>query len=143
MSIDELFSIDKFDRVDYFDEREDEWTRDELLKIVELANKEEDGQLLNSIAMHPLSTQEDLKHYALSGQFNTGTIKSVLLNDNCSEDILRSLYNLNSESEIFNYARVSDDREYGEGAFNKYVNSYIDQFNELAREHKNFPTDLK
>ena len=57
MSIEKLFNTNKFDRDDYFNEKWDEWNRDELLTIVEKANLDEDGVVIGSIAGHPLSNQ--------------------------------------------------------------------------------------
>ena len=145
MSVEKLFNTDRFDRSDYFDEDEqwDTWTRDDLLMIVEKANMDEDSGLINGVAGHPLSTEEDLKNYALSGKFPIGVIKSVLMNDNCSEEIIRGLYNKSSDDNIFDFIRVYDVKRYGDGAFEKYVKSYIDSINNLAKDHKNFPDDLK
>jgi hypothetical protein len=38
---------------------------------------------------------------------------------------------------------VNDDKKWGDGSFEKYINSYIESINELAKAHKNFPADLK
>ena len=145
MSVEKLFNTDRFDRDDYFNEDEvwDRWTRDDLLMIVEKANWSEDIGLINCVAGHPLSTEEDLKNYALSGKFPIGVIKSVLMNDNCSEEIIRGLYNKSSDDNIFDFIRVNDVKKYGDGAFEKYVKSYIDSINNLSKDHKNFPDDLK
>ena len=147
MSVEKLFNTDRFDRSDYFveDEQWDTWTRDDLLMIVEKAKAtmDENSILINDVAGHPLSTVEDLKNYALSGKFSIGVIKSVLMNDNCSEEIIRGLYNKSSDDNIFDFIRVNDVKKYGDGAFEKYVKSYIDSINNLAKDHKNFPDDLK
>jgi hypothetical protein len=143
MSVENLFNLDFFDRDDYFNEKWDEWTRDELILIVEKANLDEDLGIINNIANHPLSTEDDLKNYALSGKFGSGVIKAVLMNDNCSEEIIRDLYNRTANDKIFNFDRVNDDKKWGDGSFEKYINSYIVSINELAKAHKNFPADLK
>ncbi|MEJ6663268.1 MAG: hypothetical protein QNL31_03105 [Flavobacteriaceae bacterium] len=147
MSVEKLFNTDRFDRSDYFEEDEqwDTWTRDDLLMIVEKAKAtmDENSILINDVAGHPLSTVEDLKNYALSGKFSIGVIKRVLMNDNCSEEIIRGLYNKSSDDNIFDFIRVNDVKKYGDGAFEKYVKSYIDSINNLAKDHKNFPDDLK
>lgn len=143
MSVERLFTEEMFDRDDYFNETWDEWSRDELLMIVEKANLDEDLGVINNIARHPLSTEDDLKNYALSGKFGQGVIKAVLMNDNCSEEIIRKLYNRSADDKIFNFNRVNDDKRWGDGSFQKYINSYIESINVLARAHKNCPADLK
>ena len=143
MSVEKLFSTSKYDRREYFNENKDEWTREDLLAIVERANLDEDLTVINLIAQHPKSSEDDLKHYALSGKFGQGVIKSVLMNRNCSEEIIRGLYDKSADDKIFDYNRENDDKQWGEGSFEQYVISYIEGINELARKHKNFPVDLK
>ena len=143
MSIEKLFNTNKFDRDDYFNEKWDEWNRDELLTIVEKANLDEDGVVIGSIAGHPLSTEDDLKNYALSGKFGIGVIKRVLMNENCSEEIIRGLYDKSPEDKIFDFVREDTIKNYGDDAYDKYSESYINSINALAKEHKNFPEDLK
>ena len=144
MSVLKLFKLeDFFDREDYFNEKWDEWTREDLIQIVEKVNLDEDLGIIINIANHPLSTEDDLRNFALSGMFGIGVIKAVLMNDNCSEDIIRDLYNRCADDKVFNFNRVKDDKKWGPGSFEKYISSYIKSINELAEAHKNFPADLK
>ena len=143
MSIEKLFDTDKFDRDDYFNEKWDEWTRDDLLTIVEKANLDEDAVVIGSIAGHPLSTEDDLKTYALSGKFGMGVIKCVLMNDNCNEEIIRGLFDKSSDDKIFDFVKKDTIRQWGDDAYDKYSESYINSINDLAKDHKNFPEDLK
>ena len=143
MSIEKLFDTDKFDRDDYFNEKWDEWTRDDLLTIVEKANLDEDAVVIGSIAGHPLSTEDDLKTYALSGKFGIGVIKSVLMNENCTEEIIRGLYDKSSDDKIFDFVKEDTIKKWGDEAYDKYSESYINSINNLAKDHKNFPDDLK
>lgn len=143
MSIDKLFETNKFDRDDYFNEKWDEWTRDDLLTIVEKANLDEDGVVIGSIACHPLSTVEDLKSFSLSGKYGIGVIKCVLMNDNCTEEIIRELYDKSSDDKIFDFVKEDNIKNYGDDAYDKYSESYINSINDLALNHKNFPDDLK
>ena len=143
MSIEKLFDTDKFDRDDYFNEKWDEWTRDDLLTIVEKANLDEDAVVIGSIAGHPLSTEDDLKTYALSGKFDIGVIKSVLMNENCTEEIIRGLYDKSSDDKIFDFVKEDTIKKWGDEAYDKYSESYINSINNLAKDHKNFPDDLK
>ena len=143
MSIEKLFDTDKFDRDDYFNEKWDEWTRDDLLTIVEKANLDEDAVVIGSIAGHPLSTEDDLKTYALSGKFGIGVIKSVLMNENCTEEIIRGLYDKSSDDKIFDFVKEDTIKKWGDEAYDKYSESYINSINTLAKDHKNFPDDLK
>ena len=143
MSIEKLFDTDKFDRDDYFNEKWDEWTRDDLLTIVEKANLDEDAVVIGSIACHPLSTEDDLKTYALSGKFGIGVIKSVLMNENCTEEIIRGLYDKSSDDKIFDFVKEDTIQQWGDDAYDKYSESYINSINTLAKDHKNFPDDLK
>ena len=55
MSVEKLFSASKYDRREYFNENKDEWTREDLLAIVERANLDEDLTVINLIAQHPKS----------------------------------------------------------------------------------------
>ena len=143
MSIEKLFDTDKFDRDDYFNEKWDEWTRDDLLTIVEKANLDEDAVVIGSIAGHPLSTEDDLKTYALSGKFGIGVIKSVLMNENCTEEIIRGLYDKSSDDKIFDFVKEDTIKKWGDEAYDKYSESYINSINTIAKDHKNFPDDLK
>ena len=143
MSIEKLFDTDRFDRDDYFNEKWDEWTRDDLLTIVEKANLDEDAVVIGSIACHPLSTVDDLKSFALSGKFGVGVIKSVLMNENCTEEIIRGLYDRTPDDKIFDFVKEDTIKEYGDEAYNEYSESYINSINTIAKDHKNFPDDLK
>lgn len=142
MSVKKIFNLEFFDRDDYFIEKWEEWTRDELIMIVEKANLDEDLGVINNIARHPLPTEDDLKYYSLSGKFGQGVIKAVLMNNNCGEKIIRDLYDRSADDKIFNFNRVNDDKKWGDGSFQKYINSYIESINVLARAHKNCPPDL-
>jgi len=143
MSIEKLFETDKWDRDDYFNEKSNDWTRDDLLTILEKANIEEDSLVIGSIAGHPESTVDDLKLLALSGKYGVGVIYNVLLNNNCTEEIIRELYNKNSDDKVFEYEKKKNIEEWGQEAWDKYKETYITKINGYCLAHKNCPEDLK
>ena len=143
MSIDKLFETDRWDRDDYFNEKWDDWTRDDLLTIVEKADMVEDSLVICSIACHPQSSVDDLKLFALSGKYDATIIYRVLLNDNCTEEIIRELYNKTSDNKIFEATKKKNIIDYGEKGWDEYKGGYITKINNYCLEHKNFPDDLK
>ena len=143
MSVDKLFETNKWDRDDYFNEKWDEWSRDDLLAILERADISVDALLVGSIALHPQSSVDDLKLLALSGKYTVGVIYRVLLNDNCTEEIIRELYNKASDNKIFEATKKENIKNWGEKAWDEYKEGYVTKINNYCLEHKNCPDDLK
>ena len=143
MSVNKLFETNKWDRDDYFNEKWDEWSRDDLLAILEWADISVDALLVGSIALHPQSSVDDLKLLALSGKYTVGVIYRVLLNDHCTEEIIRELYNKASDNKIFEATKKENIKNWGEKAWDEYKEGYVTKINNYCLEHKNCPDDLK
>jgi len=65
------------------------------------------------------------------------------MNENCTEEIIRGLYDKSSDDKIFDFVKEDTIKKWGDEAYDKYSESYINSINNLAKDHKNFPDDLK
>ena len=145
MSVEELFNLEPDERDELFCEKED-WTSEEIDKIIDKINygqNIDEDILLGSTASHPETSMKHLESFALSGKYGSGMIISVLLNDNCSEEILRGVYNKSSDDQIYTYTKMDNVGEYGKDGWEKYKTNIIEKVNGFVLKHSNCPDDLK
>ncbi len=145
MSIEKLFDLDPSDRDDYFMEYWD-WSSDELKIILDKINygdNSDNNILVHSIATHPQTNIDNLKVFSLSGKYGAGCIKSVLMNDNCTEEIIRGIYNKSPEDKIYLYEKNTNIEKWGKDFWNQSKSGIVESINKLALEHKNCPKDLQ
>ena len=143
-NVDKLFEVDSIDRDDYFNEHD--WTNEELQNILDRIDYGESSAnniIVHSIACHPQTNIEQLKTFALSGKYGAGCIKAVLLNGNCTEEIIRAVYNKSADDPIFSYVKKENIKKYGEDNWNDWKEGIINGINNLALDHKNCPGDFK
>ena len=143
MSIEKLFEADKYFRDDYFNEKWDEWTRDDLLSILEKADMNDDSSVIISIAGHPQANIDDIKMLALSGKYDETVIYGVLGNKNCSEEIIRRLFDMSYDDELLVVTKENNIKKWGQDAWDEYKEGYITKLNKWCLSHKNCPEDIK
>ena len=142
--IKELIEIkDREDRESFFNDNFDNWDNNSLLEIADKLLIANAADLFVNVINHPNCTIESLEYFGCLGKFPSGAMKSVLMNKNCSEDIILQMYKKSSEDKIFNTAKSEMINDYGDDAWELYSSSVIDSINSLAEKHPNFPKDLQ
>ena len=103
----------------------------------------DDSSVIISIAGHPQANIDDIKMLALSGKYDVTVIYGVLGNKNCSEEIIRRLFDMTYDDELLVVTKENNIKKWGQDAWDEYKEGYITKLNKWCLSHKNCPEDIK
>jgi hypothetical protein len=112
--INKLIEISDWEKRDNFYQANiKKFTEEDRLYIVENLPYKDDNQIIIGTILTKINNIEVLEKFALSGNYNQGTILCVLKNKCCTEKIIRGVYKQPKESIIWRYSLEENLKKWG------------------------------
>jgi hypothetical protein len=122
---------DYSEREDFYEANIKKFTEEDRIYIVENLDYYHESNSINIHTMlEKIKNVDVLEKFALSGNYGTGAIGSVLTNKNCTEKIIRGVYKQPKESIIWKYALDYNFKKWG----NDYFENISSQINEMIEK---------
>lgn len=129
--INKLIKISGWEKRDNFYQANiKKFTEEDKLYIVENLPYKDDNQHIIGTILTKINNIEVLEKFALSGNYNQGTIKCVLKNKCCTEKIIRGVYKQPKDSVIWRYSLEENLKKWGNDYYENIssnINSTIEK----------------